>query len=179
MIDREIRGIEMEERKVKMAIKQAAKKGEISSAKVLAKELVVSKKTKERLHKSKAHLHSVQMTLQSNLATIRVAGCMKKSVEVARRMNALIKVPQLHQTMMLMQREMEKTGLIEEMIDDVMDADDEEVEADANEEVEKVILELTSSLFDNVKTVSQPLPQQQVSKEDEELEARLGALKST
>ena len=46
-------------------------------------------------------------------------------------MNQLVKLPQLNNVMMVMSREMEKAGLIEETIDDVMDADpDLDEEAD-------------------------------------------------
>jgi hypothetical protein len=44
--------------------------------------------------------------------------------------------------MQAMSREMQKAGLIEEMMDDIMD-DDEELEEEADEEVEKVLEEIT------------------------------------
>lgn len=69
------------------------------------------------MYKSKAELNSVSMHLQQNLATFKLAGAIKKSADVMRMMNNLIKLPQLNQTMMVMAREMEKAGLIEEMID--------------------------------------------------------------
>jgi charged multivesicular body protein 3 len=69
------------------------------------------------MYKSKAELNSVSMHLQQNLATYKLAGAIKKSADVMRMMNNLIKLPQLNQTMMVMAREMEKAGLIEEMID--------------------------------------------------------------
>ena len=53
--------IKQEELKVKNSIKQAAKKGDMSSAKMLAKEVVRSRKAVSRLHTSKAHMSSVVM----------------------------------------------------------------------------------------------------------------------
>lgn len=54
--------------------------------------------------------------------------------------NDLVRVPELNQTMQQMSREMMKAGLIEEtmgeMLDDVMDTDD--IEEDADAEVDKV-----------------------------------------
>eukprot|EP01122_Echinamoeba_exundans_P013789 TRINITY_DN6077_c0_g1_i1.p1 TRINITY_DN6077_c0_g1~~TRINITY_DN6077_c0_g1_i1.p1 ORF type:complete len:143 (-),score=46.14 TRINITY_DN6077_c0_g1_i1:43-471(-) len=99
------------------------------------------------MYKSKAELNSVSMHLQQNLATYKLAGAIKKSADVMRMMNNLIKLPQLNQTMMVMAREMEKAGLIEEMIDDMMDNDDE-VEDEANEEVDKVMDELALDVLD-------------------------------
>lgn len=83
----------------------------------MAKEIIRSRKAKERMYKSKAELNSVSMHLQQNLATYKLAGAIKKSADVMRMMNSLIRLPQLNQTMMMMAREMEKAGLIEEMID--------------------------------------------------------------
>ena len=57
--------------------------------------------------------------------------------------NDLIKVPELNQTMQQMSKEMMKAGLIEEtmgeMMDDAFDTDD--IEEDADAEVDKVGLE--------------------------------------
>jgi hypothetical protein len=45
----------------------AAKHGDMDSAKQLARELVSSRKAKERIYKSKAQLHSVTMSLQKSI----------------------------------------------------------------------------------------------------------------
>ena len=61
-------------------------------------------------------------------------------VQVMKVVNDLIKVPELNQTMQQMSREMMKAGLIEEtmgeMVDDALDTDD--IEEDADAEVDKV-----------------------------------------
>lgn len=109
-------------------------------SRLLAKELIRSRKAKERLHVSKAQLNSVQLHLQQNLAQFKLAGCMKASAEVMASMNQALRLPQIHQAMVSMATEMQKAGLIEEMIDDMMDNEDVELEAD--EEVDKVLMEL-------------------------------------
>jgi len=153
-----------------------AKKQNLASAKSLAKELIRSRKAKENIYKSKAQLNSVAMQLQQNLSMMKVAGVMQKSTQVMAMMNRLVRLPQLNQVMMAMAKEMEKTGLIEEMMDDVMDNDDEIADA-ADEEVEKVLDEITSGLKSN------PVPRHDLlSKEkggeEEDLQERLGALKA-
>lgn len=61
-------------------------------------------------------------------------------LQVMKVVNDLIKVPELNQTMQQMSREMMKAGLIEEtmgeMMDDALDTDD--IEEDADAEVDKV-----------------------------------------
>lgn len=66
-LERTIREIEMQEQKTKREIKMLAKKGDMGSAKILAKELLRARKTKERIYKSKAELNSVSMQLTQNL----------------------------------------------------------------------------------------------------------------
>ena len=57
----------MEEEKVKKSIKEAAKRGDQVICKTLAKELIRSKKAKERLHTSKAQMNSIILQLQQQL----------------------------------------------------------------------------------------------------------------
>jgi hypothetical protein len=60
-------GIDREEAKIVKDIKERIKKGDKGSAKILAKELVRSRKAKERLYQSKAELNSVSMQLTQNM----------------------------------------------------------------------------------------------------------------
>jgi charged multivesicular body protein 3 len=50
--------------KVKRSLKEAAKKGDKTVCTMLAKEIVRSRKAKDRLHTSKAQMNSVVMQLQ-------------------------------------------------------------------------------------------------------------------
>ena len=59
--------IQMEENKVKKSIKDAAKKGQTDVAKILAKELIQSRKAVGKLYASKAHMNSVVMSMQQQL----------------------------------------------------------------------------------------------------------------
>lgn len=64
---------------------------------------------------------------------------MQQSAVVMQSMNQLIKLPEMHKIMLAMGREMEKAGLIEELMEDMFDdMEDEGIEEAANEEVEKV-----------------------------------------
>lgn len=151
---------------------------------LLARELVRSGKAKERLHVSKAQLNSVQLHLQHNLAQYKLAGCIKSSAEVMASMNAAIRLPEIHQSMVMMATEMQKAGLIEEMIDDMMDTD--EIEDEADEEVDKVLLELDLTANAALPTTagSKPLaapvePEEapELDAETIEMQQRLNALK--
>jgi len=154
-LERQVRHIQTEELKVKKSIKDAAKRGDMASAKVLAKELVRSRKVVNRLQISKVQLNSVVMQMQENFAQAKVMGHMQKSAEIMRVMNGLVKLPEIAASMQSLQMEMVKAGVIEDLVDDAMENDESELEDEAEEEVEKVLAEITSDLFE--KAGSTPL----------------------
>eukprot|EP01117_Protostelium_nocturnum_P008391 TRINITY_DN2998_c0_g1_i1.p1 TRINITY_DN2998_c0_g1~~TRINITY_DN2998_c0_g1_i1.p1 ORF type:complete len:205 (-),score=97.75 TRINITY_DN2998_c0_g1_i1:42-656(-) len=176
LLDRQIRSIDNEEIKTIRTIKELNKKGDMKSAKVLAREIVRSRAAKNRIYTSKAQMNSVSMQLSQNLSMMKMAGVMQKSTAIMSSMNNLIKLPQLNATMMAMAREMEKAGLIEEMITETLDNDDE-IEEAADEELDKIVNECVLG----IKSAA-PIPKEALTREEDEmdtndLETRLNALK--
>ena len=127
---------------------------------------------KSRRYTGRAALNSTLMQLTTQVAIVKAAGCMQKSTEVpgpaslrvgARvrkrhdpprapqvmsAMNQAIKLPEIQATMMNMSREMQRAGLIEEVMCETMESLDEDgVEEESDAEVSKVVAELTGSLF--------------------------------
>ena len=66
-MDRQIKGIQREEQKVVRQIKDAAKKGNMEAAKILAKEMVQSHRAVNKIYASKAQLNSVSMQMDHQL----------------------------------------------------------------------------------------------------------------
>ena len=120
-LDRQINAIKREEAKVTRSLKEAAKKGDKESCQILAKELINSRKAVTKLYTAKANLNSVQMQMKSQLATLKVAGTLQTSAEVMKSMSQLVKLPEIQKSMMELSREMMKAGVIEEMMEDVME----------------------------------------------------------
>lgn len=56
---------------MKRSLKDAAKKGEKESCKILAKEIVRARKAVNRLYASKAHMNSVQMQMKNQLGRLK------------------------------------------------------------------------------------------------------------
>ncbi|KAJ3022252.1 Charged multivesicular body protein 3 [Thoreauomyces humboldtii] len=130
--------------KVKRSLKLAAKRNDAVSCKILAKEIVHSRKARDRLSVSKAQLSSLTMNMQQQLATMKIAGSLQKSTQIMKLVNNLVKLPEISATMQEMSQEMMKAGIIQEMMEDTMEMDDEdEIEEEAEEEVNKVLFELT------------------------------------
>uniref|UniRef100_A0A7R9V9N9 Uncharacterized protein n=1 Tax=Chlamydomonas euryale TaxID=1486919 RepID=A0A7R9V9N9_9CHLO len=183
-LDRQIRDIQFEEKKVQNAIKEAAKRGDIGSAKSLAKEIIQSRKAVSRLHTNKAQMMSIGTALREQLAMIKVAGTIGKSNEVMKEVSALMRVPELQQSMMEMSKEMTKAGLIEEMMGDMMDSalDTEDMEDDTDAEVAKVLAEIAGETAALLPTAQQAAEEATQAEEEPDemaqLRARLDAVKA-
>ncbi|KIJ56790.1 hypothetical protein M422DRAFT_22934 [Sphaerobolus stellatus SS14] len=158
-LDREIRQLEAATGKVRVQLKQLASKGDTKNARTLAKEVVRSNKQKNRLHVSKARLGSIDTQLAHQLAMVKVTGSLQRSTEIMKLSNSLVKLPQLTQSMREMSMEMTKAGIMEEMLQDTIQIDeDEELEEEADAEVDKVLFELTDGKLGQAGKVGTELP---------------------
>ncbi|KAF8711609.1 hypothetical protein HU200_029062 [Digitaria exilis] len=145
-LDRQIREVQREEKKVEKAIKEAAKRNDMGSAKTLAKELVRSRRAINRLYENKAQISSVSMRLGEIIGTERTVSCLSKSTEVMKTVNDLMKAPELALTMQQFNKEMLKAEVIEAMVNDTIDStlDSEEIEDETEEEVDKILAALVA-----------------------------------
>ncbi|KZT74374.1 vacuolar sorting protein Vps24 [Daedalea quercina L-15889] len=174
VLDREMRQLDTATNKARATVKQLATKGDVKSARILAKEVVRSDKQKDRLSVSKARLGSINNQLMQQMAMIKVTGSLQKSTEIMKLSNTLIKLPQISQTMREMSMEMTKAGIMEEMLDDTLEMeDDEELEEEADEEVDKVLFDLTNGKLGQAGTVQTEVPSAQEQVDEEETERAL------
>lgn len=193
--ERSIREIERERKSTEKAIREAAKRNDMASAKILAREIVSSKKAVTRLYVNKAQMTSISTALSEQLAMVRVAGTLSKSADVMKEVNKLIKVPELSSTMQLMSQEMMKAGLIDEMMEDMFDGVmDEDLEEETEEEVDKVLSEIAGETLAQMAAaprhkapaaavaapaaVQPQLEEEAGSSEMDELQQRLNAIRS-
>ena len=192
-LDRQINSIKREEAKVTKSLKDAAKRGDSDVCKLLAKEIINSRKSVNKLYTAKANLNSVQNQMKGQLATVKVSGALAQSADVMKSMNALIKIPETQKVMMEMSKEMMKAGIIEEMMEDTMEGLGEEdvTEEAAQEEIDRIILEITTGkLSDAPSAIKDTLPApaddeelkddeaEDATEELEEMQERLEALRS-
>ncbi|CAH9072312.1 unnamed protein product [Cuscuta epithymum] len=188
-IERQIRDIEREEKNVQKAIKEAAKRNDMNSAKALAKEIVRSKRTVNRMHENKAQLNSISMHLGESVAIARTVGHLSKSAEVMKLVNNLMKAPEVARTMQEFSKEMTKAGVIEEMVNDAVDdaLDTEDIEDETEEEIEKVLTAIAGETAASLPLATRKEKLKQSTEEDaegandeelEELRARLDKVRS-
>lgn len=144
LLDREVRKIENEEFKIQKDLKAAAKKNDRDVCLILAKELIRSKKAKGRLHAAKSQINSISMIIQEQMATVKMAGSLQQSTEVMKSMQNLVSVQNISTTMQDLSREMMKTGIIGEMMDEAVEEaiDEEPIDDEAQAEVDKIMSEL-------------------------------------
>lgn len=169
-LDRQIRAIEREEDKVKKALKEAAKKGDKDVCVTLAKEIINARKHITKIHTSKAHLNSIQLQMKNQLSLLRVSGSIQKSTEVMQAMQRLVNVPEVAATMREMSKEMMRAGIMEEMIEETMESiepDMDDMEEQAQEEIDKVLWELTAGALGKVPAVVTDTPSSSKQKQEE------------
>jgi len=187
-LDRQIRSIQREEEKSKRMLKDAAKKNAKEACVPLAREIIQARKSISKIHAAKAQIKSVEYSMNHQLANLRVAGALEKSTDVMKSMTELIKVRDISHTMMEMSKEMMKAGIVEEMMEDAFEGldDQEDLEDEAQEEVDKVLFELTAgklgeapeAVRDSLPVMPEPEPEEASDEEVSDMQARLEALRS-
>jgi charged multivesicular body protein 3 len=65
-----------EEKQAQKQVREAAKRGDVASARLLAKELVRTRKATTQLYTNKAHMIAMGTQLQEQLAMVKVRGCL-------------------------------------------------------------------------------------------------------
>ena len=136
--------IQREEKGVQKSIKDCAKRNDLRSMRLLAKEIVASRRTVARLYENKAQMNSVSMMLTEQLATVRSVGHLEKSTEVLAAMNGLVRNADVRDSMREMSKEMAKSGLIEELVNDALEDINgvDDLEAETDKEVNKILAEI-------------------------------------
>ena len=194
-LERQINQIKREEQKAMSAIKEATKRNDSASMRLLAKEVMGARRAVTRITTAKANISSVESQLTHQASQLRIAGCLQQSSDVMISMNNLIRVPEINVTMRELSREMMKAGILEEMIEDALDPALDPL-IDEDQEIDKIIEEVgghgdkKEKLEDHGKSIALPeLPQNtttdksedvgEVDKVAEEVQKRLVELRSS
>ncbi|CDW55235.1 charged multivesicular body protein 3 [Trichuris trichiura] len=144
-IDRQIHAIQRQEAKVKQAIKASAARGEMDACKVLAKEIVQSRKAVARMYQTKAHISSISLYMKNQASSATMVNSVQRSTEAVKSMQYLVNLPECATAMRELSREMIKAGIIEEMMEDTVESVLPEVDEDElQEEVDKVLNEVVA-----------------------------------
>ncbi|KAF0987694.1 hypothetical protein HZS_4147 [Henneguya salminicola] len=134
----------------KTKVKDYASKSEIEAAKIIAKQVVLINRTISQHYITIGKFNSLEMSINSHIATMRMSTNVQKSTEVLKSLNSLINLSETHEISMQLCKEMTKAGIIEEMIDEVINPPDEDLDEEANmitdEAIESVLQEIVGEV---------------------------------
>lgn len=186
-LDRERTKMQQQEKKLVVEMKKMAKQDQIDSVRVMAKDLVRTRKYCNKFYKMKASVQAVSLRLSTMQSTAAMTKAMAGVTKAMRSMNGHMNVPALQNICREFERQNEMMGMKEEMmndaIDDVMDEDadeEDETEVEINKVFDEVGLEFKSKV--GVSDAAMPagkLTEKEEEADDKALEARLAALKTS
>lgn len=97
-------------------------------------------KAKNRMIEVKATMQTMSNQISQQAAMLKVAGTMSKNAELMKTLNSVMSSKKVSSGMHVLAREMMKAGVVEEVFEEAFDTD--ELEEEANYEVNNVIMEL-------------------------------------
>jgi len=154
-LDRERVKMEQQEKKLIADIKKMAKQGQMDAVKIMAKDLVRTRKSIKKFMLMKANIQAVSLKIQTLKSQNAMAQAMKGVTKAMMSMNRQMKLPEIQKIMQEFEKQSEMMDMKEEMMNDVMDDamgdDDEEEETDAI--VTQVLDELGLQLTDQLTAV--------------------------
>ncbi|KAI8076867.1 vacuolar sorting protein DID4 [Halteromyces radiatus] len=147
-LDRERERLERQEKKLIADIKKSAKANQMSACKVMAKDLVRTRRYVQKFYQMKTQLQAVGLRIQTLRSNQQMAEAMRGATKAMSSMNRQMNLPQIQKIMMEFEKESELMDMKDEMmgdaIDDVMEEEEDEVESE--EIVNKVLDEIGISL---------------------------------
>eukprot|EP00746_Dinoflagellata_sp_MGD_P165513 gnl/MRDRNA2_/MRDRNA2_94828_c0_seq1.p1 gnl/MRDRNA2_/MRDRNA2_94828_c0~~gnl/MRDRNA2_/MRDRNA2_94828_c0_seq1.p1 ORF type:complete len:214 (-),score=63.96 gnl/MRDRNA2_/MRDRNA2_94828_c0_seq1:481-1122(-) len=185
-LDRERNQLENQEKKLVNDIKAAAKKSQMSSVKIMAKDLVRTRKYQQKFLQSKSQLQGIGLRLQILKSQEALQRSMKEVTSAMKGINARMDPQAMTQIMQEFAAASDQMNLqqdlMEQAIDDSMEEGDdaEEEERIVGQVLEEIGVDVTG-LMEGAPTEALDRPQSQAvapaASADDDLEARLNALK--
>ncbi|CAI4230967.1 unnamed protein product [Auanema sp. JU1783] len=147
-LDREKQRMEMQEKKVIAEIKKMAKANQMDSVKVMAKDLVRTRRYIKKFIMMKANIQAVSLKVQTLKSQDAMAQAMKGVTKAMQSMNRQLNLPQIQKIMMEFEKQSEIMDMKEEIMGDAIDdaigdaADDEESENIVNQVLDELGIQM-------------------------------------
>lgn len=151
-LDRERARMEQQEKKIIADIKKMAKDGQMDAVKIMAKDLVRTRRYTKKFMLMKANIQAVSLKIQTLRSQNAMAQAMKGVTRAMQNMNRQLNLPQIQRILQEFEKQSEIMDMKEEMmndaIDDAMeeDEDEEESEAVVSQVLDELGLQLTDQL---------------------------------
>ncbi|KAJ7191083.1 vacuolar sorting protein DID4 [Mycena pura] len=134
-LDRERSKLEASEKKLIADIKKSAKDGQLNACKVMAKDLVRTRRYVHKFYQMRTQLQAVGLRIQTLRSNQQMADAMRGATRAMASMNRGLNLPAIQRIMTDFEKESSmmdmKEDMMSEAVDDVMDEEeDEEMEGD-------------------------------------------------
>ncbi|EGW31941.1 uncharacterized protein SPAPADRAFT_138616 [Spathaspora passalidarum NRRL Y-27907] len=156
-LSREVTKLQQQEKKLISDIKKSAKQGQISSAKIQAKDLIRTKSYISKFNSMKAQLQAISLRIQSVRSNQQMAMSMRDATRLLGGMNRSMNLPSLSRIAQEFAKENDmmdqKQEFMDDAIDDAMALDEDELgeEEQIDEILGKVLDEIGVDLNANLK----------------------------
>ncbi|KAA0204069.1 hypothetical protein HAZT_HAZT007476, partial [Hyalella azteca] len=131
-LDRERAKMEQQEKKIIADIKKMAKMGQMDAVKVMAKDLVRTRRYVKKFIMMRAQIQAVSLKITTLKSQNAMAQAMKGVTKAMMNMNKQLQLPQIQHIMQEFEKQTEIMNMKEEMmndvIDDAMEGEDDEDE---------------------------------------------------
>ncbi|XP_033629660.1 charged multivesicular body protein 2a-like [Asterias rubens] len=154
-LDRERGRLESQEKKVIADIKKMAKQGQMDAVKVMAKDLVRTRRYVKKFIMMKANIQAVALKIQTLKSNQAMTDAMKGVTKAMSTMNRQLKLPQIQKIMMEFEKQSEILDMKEEMMNDAVDdvIGEEEDEDESDVIVSQVLDELGLVMTDELTAI--------------------------
>ncbi|KAL0947221.1 hypothetical protein HGRIS_013338 [Hohenbuehelia grisea] len=142
-LDRERTKLEQSEKKLMMDIKKSAKAGQINACKVMAKDLVRTRRYVQKFYQMRTQLQAVGLRIQTLRSNQQMADAMRGATRAMASMNRGMNLPAIQKIMTEFEKESSMMDMKEEMMSDAVDdvMDEEEDEEEEGDRVLKEVLD--------------------------------------
>ena len=146
------------ERSLKEAQKDLEKKVKEGADKnvlrMYAKNVVNARKARDKHKVNRTKVQSVEFSINQMVMNVKMAKVTGQAGKILGQVNGMMNVQEISQNMMNLQGQMEKHGIVAEMMDDALDMDDEL--SDVDEAVENLLDEAEQKVNPNKNKVKKP-----------------------
>ncbi|ETW85600.1 hypothetical protein HETIRDRAFT_457410 [Heterobasidion irregulare TC 32-1] len=145
-LDRERTKLEQSEKKLIMDIKKSAKAGQMNACKIMAKDLVRTRRYVQKFYQMRTQLQAVGLRIQTLRSNQQMADAMRGATRAMKGMNRGLNLPAIQRIMNEFERESATMDMKDEMmndaVDDVMDDDLEDEEEEGDKILKEVLDEI-------------------------------------
>ncbi|KAJ3990071.1 vacuolar sorting protein DID4 [Lentinula detonsa] len=142
-LDRERAKLEQSEKKLIIDIKKSAKAGQLNACKVMAKDLVRTRRYVQKFYQMRTQLQAVGLRIQTLRSNQQMADAMRGATRAMGAMNRGMNLPAIQRIMTEFEKESSMMDMKEEMMSDAVDdvMDDEEDEEEEGDKILKEVLD--------------------------------------